>query len=1031
MKVLHICYSDSLGGGSIGAYRLHLAMRARGVDSQMLVAHKGTNDLSVIDMAGGGARPRLDAADKLSATLRELYGLEGLPIRSTNLFGLNVSRMINEHDADIVQLHWVANNTLPLSELPKINKPIVWKLPDMWAFSGGEHYIRHGDPERYKIGYDKSEPFRGETVDVDRFLWEAKRKYYRDLPLTITSPSRFMARCAHESVLMSPYDAHFIPNPLPSEFIYGQPASQEQKQSIRRDLGLPEDKCIALFSAFMAGEKRKGYHHLEKAAKEHLHHIISSSDFCFVVAGGPEDMQTAIGPFDVFVKKKTQDTDKYLKLLQACDLLMLPSEMDNSAMTVQEALAQGVPSIVFDVGGMPDLVLHKRNGYLAEPYKAKDFAEGVRWWLDCENKTEVRNFASQRARHMHAPAKTVAGYLKVYEQAIARYREKRSFKTGQLFAPESPDHLKTPTGRAFIIDPSAIDLKESSHHAEHVLAFGALFQATGITPHFIVNKNASFENPYGDSIKTFSWSIYDKIRSGADKREKSALDEADLKRLDSGSEKSHEVYEALKLLNERYEFSQRDVVIIPTIDRFCVEGILLYLFSQQVAGGPTFHINIMFEKAAFLLGGYPLEKMMAILRQSGQVGEKIHLYAETQYMADDLSGRFDVPIRRLWPPTLFSGKQLDAIKQADKGAINQSIRSVFTKVEGALDSEAEPFNPPSGKTVIASLGRGRRDKGWGELPAIVEEFNKSALANSAVFVVQKPRAMDDLSSEEERLAAQQNVILLDEIISTSLLQAVCDKTDVFLLPYQPGVYRKRGSAFCWRAVSHGQPVVVNADTALSETLLRAEMPDDGRSKERWRMLFSSKPKHGVSRPFANGAAATSAESFAAALVEVIKNLDSYKTGAANMRANYFRENVKNNPIKEHLYKDNYFTSPSRIVLSDNTESASHSKEADGLTAEIIIHMDEAVLNAAHWPIISSKTDRPVLRFTIAASDGVLTADNFPGFIRDAIAAQRVEQICVPVRLAVNKGVLRGLPDDWLRLVHLTDEILPNDLPGAN
>ncbi|MHA7872125.1 MAG: glycosyltransferase, partial [Hyphococcus sp.] len=874
MKVLHICYSDSRGGGSIGAYRLHLAMRSRGVDSEMLVAHKGTKDLSVLEMGEGGSRARLDAADKLAATLRELYGLEGLPIRSVNLFGLNVSRMINEHDADIVQLHWIANNTLPLSDLPKIKKPIVWKMPDMWAFSGGEHYIRHGDPERYKLGYDKSDPFRGEALDVDRFLWEAKRKYYRDLPLTITSPSRFMARCAHESVLLSPYDAHFIPNPLPSDFIYGPLASPQKQQALRQDLGLPEEKCIAMFSAFMAGEKRKGYHHLEKAAKEHLHHIMPSSNFCFVVAGGHEDMQTKIGPFDVFVKKKTDNTDKYLKLLQACDLLMLPSEMDNSAMTVQEALAQGVPSIVFDVGGMPDLVLHKRNGYLAKPYDAKDFAEGLRWWLDCENKNEVRAFASQRARHMHAPSKTVAGYLKVYEKAISRYREKRSFKTGQLFAPESPDHLKTPKGRAFIVDPSAIDLKESSHHAEHVLAFGALFQATGITPHFIVNKGASFENPYGDTIKTFTWSIYDKIRSGADKRENSALDEAELERLDTGSEKSHEVYAALKLLNEKYELSQRDVVVIPTIDRFCVEGLLLYLFSQQGVGGPTFHINIMFEKAAFLLGGYPLENMMAILRQSGHVGEKIHLYAETQYMADDLSGRFDVPIRRLWPPSLFSGKQLDAINNVDKGATNQSIKGVYSKVAGFFESEEERFSPPPGKTVIASLGRGRRDKGWGELPAIVEAFNKSGLSNNAVFVVQKPRAMDNLSKEAEQLAAQPNVIMLEEIISTGLLQAVCDTTDIFLLPYQPGVYRKRGSAFCWRAVMHGQPLVVNADTALSETLMSADISDGDSKSDRWLTLFSRKPKSTMNRSYSNGAVATSAESFATALTEVIKDLDS-------------------------------------------------------------------------------------------------------------------------------------------------------------
>ncbi|MHA7873431.1 MAG: hypothetical protein ACX939_13870, partial [Hyphococcus sp.] len=156
-----------------------------------------------------------------------------------------------------------------------------------------------------------------------------------------------------------------------------------------------------------------------------------------------------------------------------------------------------------------------------------------------------------------------------------------------------------------------------------------------------------------------------------------------------------------------------------------------------------------------------------------------------------------------------------------------------------------------------------------------------------------------------------------------------------------------------------------------------------------------------------------------------------KGGAAHMRAKYFRETVKNNPIKEHLYKDNYFTSPSRIVLSDNVESMHSTFEAEGLTAEITVNLGESSPAARNAPIISAEADRPVLRLNITAPDGALTPENFPDFVCDAIAAQRVEQICVPARLAVNKGALRGLPDDWLRLVRLTDENLPNDLPGAN
>jgi hypothetical protein len=48
MKVLHISHSDTQDGGAIGAHRLHVAMRAQGIDSRMLVIRKRWEDDSVI-----------------------------------------------------------------------------------------------------------------------------------------------------------------------------------------------------------------------------------------------------------------------------------------------------------------------------------------------------------------------------------------------------------------------------------------------------------------------------------------------------------------------------------------------------------------------------------------------------------------------------------------------------------------------------------------------------------------------------------------------------------------------------------------------------------------------------------------------------------------------------------------------------------------------------------------------------------------------------------------------------------------------
>ena len=47
-----------------------------------------------------------------------------------------------------------------------------------------------------------------------------------------------------------------------------------------------------------------------------------------------------------------------------------------------EALACGTPCVAFKIGGMPDLIEHKQNGYLAHPLATEDLAQGIAWVLE-------------------------------------------------------------------------------------------------------------------------------------------------------------------------------------------------------------------------------------------------------------------------------------------------------------------------------------------------------------------------------------------------------------------------------------------------------------------------------------------------------------------------------------------------------------------------------------------------------------------------------------------------------------------------
>jgi glycosyltransferase involved in cell wall biosynthesis len=66
----------------------------------------------------------------------------------------------------------------------------------------------------------------------------------------------------------------------------------------------------------------------------------------------------------------------------AADAVVVPSRQDNLPNAGVEAQACGTPVVAFDACGLPDIVEHKKNGYLAQPFDAVDLAEGIRWVLD-------------------------------------------------------------------------------------------------------------------------------------------------------------------------------------------------------------------------------------------------------------------------------------------------------------------------------------------------------------------------------------------------------------------------------------------------------------------------------------------------------------------------------------------------------------------------------------------------------------------------------------------------------------------------
>ncbi len=68
---------------------------------------------------------------------------------------------------------------------------------------------------------------------------------------------------------------------------------------------------------------------------------------------------------------------KKAQLYNFVDLLAIPSRLDNLPNVGLEAHSCGTPIVGFKVGGVPEIVKHKKTGYLVNPFSLKSFIKGI------------------------------------------------------------------------------------------------------------------------------------------------------------------------------------------------------------------------------------------------------------------------------------------------------------------------------------------------------------------------------------------------------------------------------------------------------------------------------------------------------------------------------------------------------------------------------------------------------------------------------------------------------------------------------
>jgi len=101
--------------------------------------------------------------------------------------------------------------------------------------------------------------------------------------------------------------------------------------------------------------------------------------------------------------------------------MVVPSLQESQSYVTLEALSCSIPVVAFNIGGIPDMIEHQKNGYLAEPYKAQDLAYGIEWILSDERRYKELSENARRKVIEEFTIQTMASkYLEVYKKLISK-----------------------------------------------------------------------------------------------------------------------------------------------------------------------------------------------------------------------------------------------------------------------------------------------------------------------------------------------------------------------------------------------------------------------------------------------------------------------------------------------------------------------------------------------------------------------------------------------------------------------------------
>ncbi|UCC94823.1 MAG: glycosyltransferase [Candidatus Omnitrophota bacterium] len=287
----------------------------------------------------------------------------------------------------------------------------------MNPFTGGCHYS--AGCKRYQTGCGWC-PQLGpkHQDDLSRRIFKRKEKAYKGCNIHIVTLSKWFDDCVRKSSLFKNFPTSIIPHGIPHDIF------KKRDRCFSRDrLNLPQDKTLILFGTDYKTE-RKGFKYLQEALRL-LKNKIDPSTIALVIFGPKQDLDRLSKDvrFPLYELGYIQDEALLSAAYSGCDMFVIPSIEEAFGLTCLEAMACGTPVVGFNTGGILDMVISHKTGFLAELKNTEGLADKIEYMITHpEEREEMGLNARKLVEQEYILQIQAKRYLKLYETMLSASR---------------------------------------------------------------------------------------------------------------------------------------------------------------------------------------------------------------------------------------------------------------------------------------------------------------------------------------------------------------------------------------------------------------------------------------------------------------------------------------------------------------------------------------------------------------------------------------------------------------------------------